>query len=249
VISPAPGVLVLLGIFVCVSSGQTPISPAATQPQYSFSPITDYNVAVPNSSDELRFRRSERYNIPNSSLPELGEDSDAGIYDLPATHFKKNAMPIDASDTVVVGTVTAGQSFLSNDKRDLYSEFKVALEEIIENSVYPYRLPRDSIEIQRKGGVIRLQSGKVLTRAVLADSMPQIGGRYLFFLKYDQYTEDYAVLNGYQLYGGQVYRLDDLSWGDSNHPQTLHPLLKEELGEDQFLARARSTVLSQKKQN
>jgi hypothetical protein len=73
----------------------------------------------------------------------------------------------------------------------------------------------DSIDIQRKGGAIRLPSGKVLPRPVLADSMPQIGGRYLLFLKYDQSTEDYSVLMGYQLDGNKVYRLDDLSWNDS----------------------------------
>jgi hypothetical protein len=155
-------------------------------------------------------------------------------------------MPFDASDAVVVGTVTARQSDLSNDKRDIYSEFKVKLQDIIQNSDTVYLRTSDSIDIQRKGGGIRLPSGKVLTRSVLADSMPQIASRYLLFLKYDQSTGDYAVLNGYQLAGNEVYRLDDLSWTDSRYSELVHPLRSEGVSEDQFLARVKSALLSQK---
>jgi hypothetical protein len=203
-------------------------------------------VALPNSSDVLRFRRGERYNIPDSTLPKLGEDSEVGIVDLPATHSKKNPMPFDTNDAVVVGTVTAGQSYLSNDKRDIYSEFKMKVQEIIQASDIVYLRANDSIDIQRKGGAIRLLSGKVLTRAVLADSMPQIGSRYLLFLKYDHSTQDYAVLNAYQLAGNEVYRLDDLSWNDSRYPELVHPLRSEGVSENNFLADVKSTMLSQK---
>jgi hypothetical protein len=245
-ITHAAAVLVLLCFFTAGFFGQTAVAPSATPPLYSLGPITDYYAALPNSSDVLQFRRSERYNIPNPNLPELGEDSEVGLVQLPATHSKKDPMPFDASDVVVVGTVTAGQSYLSNDKRDIYSEFKVKLQEIIQNSDTVYLRTSDSIDIQRKGGAIRLPSGKVLTRALRADSMPEIAGRYLLFLKYDQSTEDYTVLNGYQLAGNEVYRLDDLSWTDSNYPKLVHPLRSEGVTEDQFLARAKSVLLSQK---
>jgi hypothetical protein len=135
---------------------------------------------------------------------------------------------------------------LSNDRRDIYSEFKVKLGEIIQNSNTVYLRANDSIDIQRKDGAIRLPSGKVLTRAVLADSMPQLGSRYLLFLKYDQSTQDYAVLNGYQLDGNEVYRLDDLSWNDSRYPELVHPLRSEGVSENHFLANVKSTMLSQK---
>jgi len=208
--------------------------------------VTDYSAALPNSSDVVRFRRSERYNIPNPSLPELGENSETAIWDLPETHFQKNPMPFDASDAVVVGTVTAGQTYLSNDKRNIYSEFHLKLQEIVKTPNAAYLRVGDSIDIERKGGAVRLPSGKVLTRAVLADSMPQIGKRYLLFLKYNQDTEDYGVLTGYQLEGNEVYRLDDLNFSESSRQEVIHPLRKEGVSEDQFLARARSTFLSRK---
>jgi hypothetical protein len=245
-INHATAALILLFLFTSGSFGQTPVASSAKAPLYSLGPITDYHAALPNYRDVLQFRRSERYNIPDSTVPELGEDSEAGLVDLPPTHSKKDPMPFNTSDAVVVGTVTAGQSYFSNDKRDIYSEFKLNLQEIIKNSETVYLRANDSIDIQRKGGAIRLPSGKVLTRAVRADSMPQIAGRYLLFLKYDQATEDYTVLNGYQLAGNEVYRLDDLTWTDSNFPKLMHPLRSEGVTEDQFLARAKSTLLSQK---
>lgn len=244
--SRASTVLVLLSLFPCGFLGQTPVATTATPPQYSPGPITGYNVALPNSSDVLRFRRGERYNIPYPFLRELGEDSEPAIWDLPETHFQKSPMPFDASDCVVVGTVSAGQSYFSNDRRSIYSEFKLSVQETIKASNAPYVRVGDAIDIQRKGGVIRLQSGKVLTRAVLANSLPQIGGRYLLFLKYNRDTEDYGVLTGYQLEGNEVYRLDDLNFSESSHQGAIHPLRKEGVSEDQFLARAKSTFVSQK---
>lgn len=226
-------------------SGQTPIAATAAPPQNSPGPITDYEDALPTSSDVLRFRRGERYNIPNPSLSPLGEDSEPGIWDLPPSHFGKDAMPFAASDIVVIGTVIAGQSFLSNDRRGIYSEFRFRIDEGIKNSGDFYVRVADSITIQRKGGVIRLPSGKVLTRGVMADSMPQTGSRYLLFLKYDQGTQDYSVLMGYNLNGDEVYRLDALNPQDSNFPQIIHPLRSEGVSESEFVACAKSTFLSQ----
>jgi hypothetical protein len=111
-ITHAAAVLVLLCFFTAGFFGQTAVAPSATPPLYSLGPITDYYAALPNSSDVLQFRRSERYNIPNPNLPELGDDSEVGLVESPPTHSKKDPMPFDASDVVVVGTVTAGQSYL-----------------------------------------------------------------------------------------------------------------------------------------
>lgn len=238
----AAAVLVLLSLSM-IGLGQVSLATTATPPQYSPGPITAYSAALPNSSDDLRFRRGERYNIPDSSVQELGENSETSIWDLPETHFQKNPMPFDASDAVVVGTVNAGQAYLSNDKRNIYSEFKLKLQEIIKTSDAPYLQVADSIDIQRKGGAVRLPSGKVLTRAALADSMPDVGNRYLLFLKFNRDTEDYGVLTGYQLAGNEVYRLDDPNFSESNHQEVIHPLHKEGMNEAQFLARIKWTSL------
>jgi hypothetical protein len=142
--------------------------------------------------------------------------------------------------------VTEGQSYLSNDKRNIYSEFKLKLQEIIKTPNGPYLRVGDSIDVQRKGGAIRLPSGKVVIRAALANSMPQVVKRYLLFLKYSPDAEDFGLLTGYSLEGNQVYCLDDLNFGESNHQKVVHSLRKEDMSEDQFLARVRSSALTRK---
>jgi hypothetical protein len=186
-------------------------------PQYSSGPVTDYNAALPNSSDVLQFRRSEQYNIPNPSVPELGENSEPTLVDLPPTHFQRNPMPFDISDAVVVGKITAGQAYLSNDKRNIYSEFRFSVDEVIKTPTAPYLRVGESIDIERSGGVVKLPSGKVILRGAVADSMPLIGKCYLLFLRYNPNTEDYHLQTGYQIEGGHIYRLDDQNYAESNH--------------------------------
>jgi hypothetical protein len=73
--------------------------------------------------------------------------------------------------------------------------------------------------------------------------------RYLLFLKYDQSTEDYSILMGYELAGNEVYRLDELNEKDGNYSQIAHLLRGEGTSESQFLVRAGAAFLSQKRGN
>jgi hypothetical protein len=70
-----------------------------------------------------------------------------------------------------VGTVGAGQAYLSNDKRRLYSEFKVELQDVLKSPTGPYLMAGDSIDVQREEGKVKLPSGKVLVRAATAKSI------------------------------------------------------------------------------
>ena len=210
-------------------------------PLHSSGPVTDYAAAQPSSPDVLRFRRGERYNSPDSPLPELSENSEPTLYTLGPTHFRRQLMPFEESDAVVIGTITAGQAYLSNDKRDIYSEFKASINEVIKTPNAPYLRNGDSIDVERPGGVIKMPSGKLITRAFMSESMPEMGKRYLLFLRYHTDAEDYRLLTGYQLEGSKVYYLDDRSWGESSRYQVLeHPLVGEGANEEEFLARVRA---------
>jgi hypothetical protein len=246
-------VIALSGLSSPQGSSQTPTSSQtagpSSPPLFSAGPITEYKAALPNPGDVLRFRRGERYNIPNSNSPEIGEnskDDELGFWNATPSHFRKDAMPYAASDLVAIGTVTAGQAYLSNDKRDLYSEFKFSVTEAIKNPQPPYLRIGDTIDLQRRGGAVTLPSGKVLTRGADWESMPRIGTQYLLFLKYDASTGDYSILMGYELAGNEVYRLDELNVNDGYHAEIVHPLRPEGVNETQFLARVRAAFLSQK---
>jgi hypothetical protein len=109
-------ILMLVTIAALQGSSQTPQS---SPPLFSAGPITDYKAALPNPSDVLQFRRSERYNIDNPNSPEIGEnskDDELGFWSGPPSHYRKDGMPFAASDAVAIGIVTSGQAYLSNDK-------------------------------------------------------------------------------------------------------------------------------------
>lgn len=235
--------LVLLSFCTFGSFSQTAQTSTPTvQPLKSFGPVTDYNAALPNSTPVLRFRRGERYNVPDPALPELGERSDeVGVVE-DMSSFYHDPMPFNQSDAVVVGSIASGQAYLSNDKRAIYSEFKVNVQETLKVPTAPYVRVGDSIDVQREGGAIRLPSGKVLLRGSKDHSMPQVGKRYLLFLRYNQSTEDFHVVGGYQLEGQHSYSLDELGYSQSerHHETLVHPLREHGESEDQLLNHARA---------
>src|ERR1700722_16084589 len=73
---------------------------ASDTPQYSVGPLTDYTVAVPSPNDVLRLRRGQRYNSPDSPLPELGEQSDDGLVGQDSGHSYLDPFPFGLSDNV-----------------------------------------------------------------------------------------------------------------------------------------------------
>jgi hypothetical protein len=241
-------ILIVLSVFTLGAWAQntspTPAKPAdkslAGTPSYSQGPVTPYSVAAQPSSDVLRFRRGERYNLSNSSVPELGENSEPTLLDLPETHFERAPMQFQQSDAVVVARMESGQSFLSGDKRNIYAEYRATVEDVARAGIRGLRTG-DSIDVEREGGVVKLASGKTLTRGKLADSMPVVGGHYLLFLKYNPDTQDYHIQTGYQLQGGKVYRLDDQNYSEpeSSH-EVQHALRIEAANSDEFLSQVRT---------
>ena len=216
------------------------ITAASDTPQYSVGPLTDYSVAVPGPNDVLRLRRGQRYNAPDASLPELGEQSDDGLVGGDSGHSYLDPFPFSQSDTVIVGQVTAGQAYLSDDKRDIYSEFNVSVKEARTVSSARHIQSGDSVVVERYGAAIRLPSGKVLFRALRDFSMPLVGKRYLLFLKYDPSTEDFHIVTGYQLDGQHTYNLDVHSRSDQIYAKLIHPLRDQGENEERFLDRMKA---------
>ena len=207
-------------------------------PAYSAGPVTPYSEASKPATDVVGLRRGERYNLPNSSISELGQNGEPMLLDLPESHFERDPMPIRHSDAVVVATIQSGQSFLSNDKRNIYSEYRATVEDVVKAGTQGLRAT-DSIDVEREGGVLKLASGKTLTRGKFADSMPVVGGSYLLFLKYTPDTQDYHIQTAYQLHGGKVYRLDDQNYSESGH-EVQHALRIEASNSDEFLSQVRT---------
>lgn len=201
------------------------VSPQATSasvPYNDFGPVTDYAIALKDSSDSSHSIKGMRYNLNGSHVAELGESSQPALFELPHSHTAKSISSAGC-DTIIVGIISGGQSYLSNDRRNIYSEFKVRLQEVLRSSVTPLSSGQ-SIDIERSGGAIRLPSGKILQRGSIAESMPRVGGKYVFLLRYKQDTNSFILKTGFQLEGDHVYRLDDEKAAAENlsHPLKEH---------------------------
>src|SRR6266404_379586 len=105
-------------------------SASASAPFNNLGPITNYSSALKDSADSNHIKKGARYNINDSQVAEIGENSEPNLFDLPRSHTSKT-LAASASDSIVVGTVIGGQSYLSNDKHNIYSEFKITLQEVI----------------------------------------------------------------------------------------------------------------------
>jgi hypothetical protein len=151
-------------------------------------------------------------------------------------------MPIQRSDAVVLATVRSGQSFLSNDKRNIYSEYRATIEDVLKASGTRYLRTGDAIDVEREGGAVKLPSGKTLVRGKVADSQPLVGGCYIFFLKYNPDTEDYHIETAYQIHDGKAFRLDDKSYTENARDQISHPLQIEANNSDDLLKQVRAKV-------
>lgn len=213
-----------------------------TAPYKNFGPITNYDTALKDSADPNRLRKSAQYNI-NNQAPILSDKSEQNLFELPRSH-SQNSVSASDYDTLVIGTITAGQGFLSSDKRNIYSEFKVILQEVVKTTAEPLTIGQ-SIDVERQGGTIRLRSGKILRRGVLAESMPEIGKRYVLLLQYVADTDSFILKTGYQLEGQHVYCLDD-----SRKNVTANRSLKEYgTTEGQFIEKVKRSVSAEKREN
>lgn len=236
--------LSVLFAFKSFAQSRTSAASSISVPLYSFGPVTDYNAAQRKTSDVLWFRRGERYNIPDPSVPELAQQVDPdSIVDSTASYYQ-DPMPFTTSDAVVTGAITSGQAYLSNDKRDFYSEFTTVVQEVLKSpAAYDIRMG-NTIDVERKGGSIRLPSGRIVVRGFTDLSMPLVGKRYLLFLKYDQSAEDFHIVTAYQLEGQHTYLLDELgsSPAERRHNAFIHPLREHSDNEQLLLNQARNAA-------
>lgn len=171
-------------------------------------PVVDYNAPEPQSLQELNARRlrSKRYDHSILGVRELPLNVDQ----LPLIdHFWWRLPPIPAgqSDAVLIGEVLDARAYLSNDKTGVYSEFTIRVERVLKGS--DHDLP-SLIAVERLGGAVRFQTGRIIKYEVLNQGVPRTGGRYVLFLRHNSEGDDYSLLTGYELSNGHLVSLDSV---------------------------------------
>ncbi|HLH01120.1 MAG TPA: hypothetical protein VKX49_32755 [Bryobacteraceae bacterium] len=134
----------------------------------------------------------------------------------PSVDHRNEALPLAESDVVALGTIRSGRSYVSNDYGSIYSEYKFRLTTLIIDKTDRKVGPGVDVDIVRSGGVVQLNSGKVLIRGCPTESQPRIGKQYAVFLRYVPAADDFVVLAAYEVANDGVFALDSVQVHGSN---------------------------------
>lgn len=116
------------------------------------------------------------------------------------------AIPIKESELIIIGSVLEAAAHLSNNKKNVYSEFTVQIEDVIKDANGNIKKDR-SITTDREGGYVEYINGLKRLHQIGGLLMPQVGRKYLFFLRNRERGPNYEIINGYELKDGGVVNL------------------------------------------
>lgn len=210
--------------------------------------LADSNLG--ETADPLREKRNRRFDSGFESGKvarfQFSENSPAEIYESPPSHPEIDPLPTYASDTVVTGTITNRRAFLSQDQSSIYSEFHFLIEDVLSGDFDSAMQKKPTLIVTRRGGRLRLPSGKILIRAGFIETMPLMDERYLLFLMFRPETSSYDLLTGYKLSGGLVMPLDGVN--PSKSAQRIAEFARfDGMKEEEFLGLVRRTILENSK--
>lgn len=194
-----------------------------TQQEINEANQTSADYAAPELADPLkrakRHAKNKRYDRQGWVREPSPTTGDAGRLD--TWMHGVSAIPVEASDAIVIGEVTDAQSYLSNDKTGVYTEFTVRADQVLKNDYAGPIVPNTAVTTQREGGRVRFPSGRIQRYKPHFQGAPRVGRQYLLFLKRNEDRETYYIWTGYELRAGRVFPLDgvDLPPGATELPQ------------------------------
>jgi len=107
------------------------------------------------------------------------------------------------ADAIVVGTLTSKASQLTEDGSFIFTDYEMAVEEVLKDDAAAPVQTGGLITVTREGGEVSLR-GRVLRAKRAGFKSAEVGGRYLLFLKRIPDTGSYlSYPNGSFLLGGE----------------------------------------------
>lgn len=186
------------------SHSQQKPQPTPTQQDKGFEDLSKYAVAdydAPESRDaeerDKRGRAGKRYDGQHLIIPNPHpNDGGAMLYDeLPPPPL----LPVAESNLIVVGKIVNANAFVSNDKRSVYTEFAISVDDVIKNDLSVNLEKGAVITTDRVGGMVRYSDGRKLIYRVAERKMLWLGGEYILFLAQDKGSPNYRLVTGYEL--------------------------------------------------
>lgn len=172
-------------------------------------PIVDYAQGQLSDPVGLAKRRMRGAKHDKSQWHVDPEDPSDTTVRVDAVDLNLPAFPVTESTAVILGDITDAIAFLSNDKTGVYTEFTVRIEEVFKDGPLTLLTTDGALEISRQGGRVRFPSGRVHLYTVSEETMPRVGGRYVFFLT-GNHDQGFSILTAYELQAGKIIPLDNL---------------------------------------
>lgn len=173
-------------------------------------PTVDYDGQqdLPDPENNAKRKaKQKRYNDTNLVSSHVGGGVDEAALFL-EPHVTFPALPVEESEIVVVGTIGTAQALLSENKRNVFSEFTLAVEDVLKSKIKGVA-QGSVLTIDRVGGHVKYPDGQRVLYTIAGLNAPQVGGRYLLFLTLKHNNEDIAILTGYELAPDGAIPLDE----------------------------------------
>ncbi|MDQ3634115.1 MAG: hypothetical protein M3405_06345 [Acidobacteriota bacterium] len=170
-------------------------------------PIVDYDSEKPSDPKEAKKReeKSKRYDKIGFILKNPHPD-DSGVLS-----FDDDAIPeaisLKKSNLIIIGQIISGEAFLTNKKNSVYSEYTIAIEEILFSENKNLTVG-STITMDRFGGYVRYPNGQKVFYGIAGKDLPRVTDRYILFLNTKGNSSNYEILTGYKYDENKVEVLD-----------------------------------------
>lgn len=171
-------------------------------------PTVDYNEPdLPDTAENrVKKEKQKRFNELGNWVSAIPQSYIAENLAISEGYFSFPPLPVAKSDIVLIGVVGETKAHLSENKKNVFSEFKVAVETAFKSSK-PEVKQGSVVTVNRMGGFVKYPNGQAILYRRSGLYMPKIGGRYLFFLN-SLNKHDYGILTAYELTEAGVIPLD-----------------------------------------
>jgi len=167
-------------------------------------PIADLEEPEPTDAAKRAVLKERRVRNNDQTFSEPSNEDDA-IGWFPEGDSDFPALPTNESDFILVGQVLSAKAHRSENKRSIFSEFEVRVDEVLKGRD-PRINDQSVITVERTGGFLRYPNGRKVLFFVQGYGMPEVGARNVLFLKIA--GQGFRIVTIYELNPAGVLPLD-----------------------------------------
>lgn len=177
--------------------------------------VADYDAPASNNAAEREERKTKSKRYDNQDFVVKNPNPKTGMAKLFDAVTPPVALPVAESNLIIIGEIINASAYLSNDKRNVYSEYNVRVNEILKEDSSNKIFSGNCISMDRRGGYVRYPNGQKVLYLIDEQNLPGVGSRYVLFLISDKQSPNYEILTGYELKENKIIPLDTVIGFDS----------------------------------